>query len=209
MRTSTTRAAWMGVITMALVLIVTGCYEERAYMEIGIPANGNDNYAELNPFGDMMDQPALKAQEEEMLTPAYGIIPDNLRLYPADVAANKDLATKLANPLPITKANLMRGQDLYMTYCMPCHGDKGLGNGTIIPKFQKPPSLASRKLRNDWNDGQIFHVISQGQNLMPSYSNQLQPMERWAVVNYIRALQRAEYPRESDIKRLSTASPSK
>ncbi len=44
---------------------------------------------------------------------------------------------------------------------------------------------------------------------MPSYSNQLQPMERWAVVNYIRALQRAEYPRESDIKRLSTASPSK
>lgn len=192
---------------MALATLLGGCDEVRANLEVGIPASGDKPFGELNPVDDMHDQSALKAQEEESLIPAPLTVPRDMRRYPAEVAADKSLAAAtLKNPLPITRQNLERGQDLYMSYCMPCHGDRGLGNGTIIPKFSKPPALTSRKLRNEWSDGDLFHVISQGQNIMPSYANQLKPMERWAVVNYIRALQRAEYPTQSDVERLSKIS---
>ena len=67
-------------------------------------------------------------------------------------------------------------------------------------------SLTSRKLRNEWSDGDLYHVISNGQNMMPAYDKQIKPIERWAVVNYIRALQRAEYPTEADVKRLGRLS---
>ena len=66
-------------------------------------------------------------------------------------------------------------------------------------QFPNPPSLHSEKVRN-WKDGNIFHVITEGQNIMPSYSSQLTRQERWAVVLYIRALQRAQNAKESDIQ---------
>lgn len=202
----TTKTPWLGVL--GLTLLLGGCGEDwRAYLEFGIPAGKDKTVAELNPFQDMMDQPALKAQEEEMLVPAPLTVPQDFRRYPESVKADKSLASAtLHNPLPVTMDNLKRGQDIYMTYCMPCHGDRGLGNGTIVPKFQKPPSLTSRKLRNEWSDGDIYHVISNGQNMMPAYDKQIKPVERWAVVNFIRALQRAEYPTEADVKRLGRLS---
>ena len=188
--------------TLGLSVLLGGCYEERKFLEIGIPAQGNETFAEFNPVDDMHDQTALKAQEEEMLMPAPLTVPRNMRRFPAALKGKNELAKGLINPVAVTKKSMARGQDLYMTYCVVCHGDGGLGNGTIIPKFPKPPALTSRKSRA-WTDGQFYHVITNGQNAMPSYANQLRPMERWAVVNYIRALQRAEHPTQSDHDRLS------
>ena len=53
-----------------------------------------------------------------------------------------------------------------------------------------------------WGDGHIFHVITKGQGVMPSYAQQIQPEDRWAVIHYVRALQRAEHPTEEDIRAL-------
>ena len=190
-------------VALALVVVLlAGCYEERKFGELGIPAQGNDNFAELNPVDDMQDQDSLKAQEEEMRMPAPLAVPRDFRRYPEAIRADKTLAKGLVNPVALTKKSLARGQDLYMTYCGVCHGERGMGNGTIIPKFAKPPALTSRKSR-EWSDGEFYHVITEGQNIMPGYANQLRPMERWAVVHYIRALQRAEHPTQPDIDRLS------
>ena len=184
-------------------LLLQGCYEERKFLEIGIPAQGDKTFAELNPVDDMQDQVALKAQEEEMMMPPPMAVDRNHRSYPEAFKADKTLAKGLKNPVAMSTQSLKRGQDLYMTYCVVCHGERGMGNGTIIPKFPKPPSLTSRTSRV-WTDGDFYHVISAGQNnVMPSYANQMRPMERWAVVNYIRALQRAEHPKQPDIDRLS------
>lgn len=204
-----------GAILVCCLGALGGCdaiKDWRAYAEFGIPASGNKTYSELNPSYDMSDQPSVKDQEEirfdangnaELWLPAAGTVPQNHRLYPADVAADKALAPTLGNPVPITRNSLDRGRDLYMTYCVPCHGERGLGNGYIVGdgKFSRPPSLCSRKLRTQSADGDIYHIISRGQNLMPGYKNQLTPMERWAVINYVRALQRAEYPTDADVKR--------
>jgi mono/diheme cytochrome c family protein len=52
----------------------------------------------------------------------------------------------------------------------------------------------------NWPDGSIYHVITEGQNIMPSYAGQVRKDDRWAIVHYIRALQRAHFAKESDLK---------
>ncbi len=198
--------ALLGVVAVASLLMSCEQIDSlREWGEFGIPAQGNDTYMELNPVQDLQQHPSLKSQEEGMFLPPPAVVPRNIRRYPAEVLADKELAKNLGNPLPLNVASLDRGRDMYMTYCVVCHGERGLGNGYIIPKFSRPPSLASRKLRKITTDGELFHIISQGQNIMPGYSNQLKPLERWAVVHYIRALQRAEYPTKSDVARAGQA----
>jgi mono/diheme cytochrome c family protein len=209
--TARKHAVRVAVLVCVLGMLAGGC-DWRPYTEFGIPAQGDQTYSELNPSYDMAEQPAIKAQEEvyfdengraELFLPAAGTVPHNYRMYPEDAAADKAAATALGNPVPITRNSMNRGRDMYMTYCVTCHGERGLGNGYIVGegKFSRPPSLTSRKLRTKSTDGDIYHIISRGQNLMPSYKNQLTPMERWAVVNYVRALQRAEHPTDADVKR--------
>jgi mono/diheme cytochrome c family protein len=62
-----------------------------------------------------------------------------------------------------------------------------------------PPSLLSPKV-SGWPDGRIFHTVTRGQNLMPSYASQILPEDRWAVILYVRALERAAHPGVQDLK---------
>lgn len=103
----------------------------------------------------------------------------------------------LANPLLSTKANLAKGEQKYNTFCSPCHGYLGNGESRMRGQFPVPPSLNSEKVRT-WSDGRIYHVIVEGQNTMPSYSHQTTEDERWAIIQYIRALQRSQNARETD-----------
>jgi mono/diheme cytochrome c family protein len=149
---------------------------------------------------DMYYSPAIKAQEEGgMRTPVKGTVPRGFTSYDYAVENNEDLGRKLVNPLPRTKAVMQRGQQQFNTYCMVCHGAYGEGDGSVVPKMPRPPSLQTEKVQN-WPDGRIFHVISAGQNVMPSYSTQIAQEDRWAIVHYIRALQRAKHPSEADLK---------
>ena len=52
----------------------------------------------------------------------------------------------------------------------------------------------------------IYHIITNGQNTMPGYSHQTTREERWAIVNYIRVLQRAQNAKESDLKEVNKES---
>lgn len=104
---------------------------------------------------------------------------------------------ELVNPLLPTKANLARGEQKYNTFCSPCHGYLGNGESRMRNQFPIPPSIHSEKVRS-WSDGRIYHVIMEGQNTMPSYSKQTTEDERWAIVHYMRALQRSQNARETD-----------
>ena len=94
---------------------------------------------------------------------------------------------------------LLRGKHLFNTYCIVCHGPMGEGDGFIIPKFPRPPSLQSDKVRG-WPDGRFYHVMTAGQNLMPSYASQIAREDRWAIAHYIRVLHRAKNPTAEDLK---------
>jgi len=155
---------------------------------------------------DMSYGPRIGAQKEDplnpgrpaMRVPVLGTVPRGYTPYRFAQADTAQAMTDLFNPLPRTADVLGRGQRVYMTYCVVCHGPKGDGQGYIVPKFPMPPSLFSDKVRN-WPDGRIFHVITRGQNLMPSYASQILPEDRWAAIHYVRALQRAARPNAQDV----------
>lgn len=148
---------------------------------------------------DMVYSPAFKAQKEgSMRMPVSGTIPRDYQPYA--YKNNPEAAGReLKNPLKPTKAVLARGQHIFNVNCLPCHGPKGQGDGSIVPKFPRPPSLLSDKVHT-WTDGRIYHVITMGQNLMPSYASQISPADRWAAIHYVRALQRSEHPTSEDLK---------
>lgn len=103
----------------------------------------------------------------------------------------------LLNPHLPTSQILSQGRASYNIYCSVCHGDLGKGEGRLRGKFPTPPSLHSKKITN-WNDGRIYHVISEGQNIMRGYAAQIPRDDRWAIVSYIRALQRSQHAKETD-----------
>jgi mono/diheme cytochrome c family protein len=105
----------------------------------------------------------------------------------------------LINPLLPTKEIVERGKSKYLTFCSPCHGNFGRGDSRLQGQFPNPPTLNSDKVRN-WPDGSIYHVITEGQNAMPSYAPQISREDRWAIIQYIRILQRAQNAKESDLK---------
>ena len=90
---------------------------------------------------------------------------------------------------------LKRGEKVYNSVCVVCHGPQGRGDGTVVSKgFPAPPSLLDNRARN-FRDGRIFHIITVGQNrVMPSYAGTLEPLDRWAAVFYVRALQKMFAP---------------
>lgn len=104
----------------------------------------------------------------------------------------------LVNPIIPNKENLALGKNKFNIYCSPCHGYLAEGDSRLRGQFPNPPSLHSEKVRN-WSDGRIYHVLVEEQNVMPSYTSQLSREERWAVINYIRVLQRSLNAKESDL----------
>jgi mono/diheme cytochrome c family protein len=115
---------------------------------------------------------------------------------------------KKSNPLPASREIVLRGQKVFNSTCINCHGVRGLGNGNVVPPFPAPPSLQSEKIRG-FADSQIFHIITVGQNTMGAYGPQIREQDRWAVIHYLRALQRAENPTAEDLKAFDNANPLK
>ena len=141
------------------------------------------------PFSWMSDQEKAVVQETNsifsngttMQTPVKGTVARGFIPYPFE---NKpeEAGKFLVNPLIPDEVNLSVGKNKYNIYCSPCHGYLGEGDSRLRGQFPNPPSLHSEKMRN-WSDGSIYHVITEGQNVMPSYRSQFSRQERWAVVN--------------------------
>jgi len=156
------------------------------------------------PFTWMMNQPKVNVQTKSAFyadgfsmrkpvegTVARGFIPYEYKGLAAPVVP-------LSNPLLPTASTLDLGKKRFLTFCSPCHGNLGDGDSRLRGQFPNPPSLHSEKVRT-WQDGNIYHVITNGQNVMPSYASQLSRDERWAVIHYIRALQKAKNASPSEI----------
>jgi len=142
----------------------------------------------------------LRPGQSVMRNPVPGTVPVGYTPYRYAAGDSLEAARDLVNPLPRTAAVLARGQKVYMNTCVVCHGPQGDGQGYIVPLFPMPPSLHSAKVRG-WPDGRMFHVITRGQNLMPSYATQILPEDRWAVIHYVRALERSHLPVNPDSAR--------
>ena len=102
-------------------------------------------------------------------------------------------------PVPITEQVMDRGEERYNIFCSVCHSRTGDGNGMVVKRgYRKPPSFHEDRLRQA-PVGYYFDVITNGFGAMPDYSAQLTPRDRWAVIAYLRALQRSQQGTLSDV----------
>jgi mono/diheme cytochrome c family protein len=101
---------------------------------------------------------------------------------------------------------MQRGRQRYEVYCAACHGLTGEGNGLTAlramelqqPTWIPPTSLHVEPVVQQ-PVGQLFQTISYGVRKMPAYQYQIPPEDRWAIVLYVRALQRSQNATLSDV----------
>jgi mono/diheme cytochrome c family protein len=102
-------------------------------------------------------------------------------------------------PVKVTEAMLKRGQERFNIYCAVCHDQAGEGRGLVVQRgYPLPPSLADERLLSV-EDGYIFDVITNGIRNMPAYRKQIVEADRWAIVAYVRALQKMNTATINDV----------
>jgi len=101
-------------------------------------------------------------------------------------------------------ALLTRGQDRYNIYCAPCHGISGDGKGMVSRRALAlgasglvAPTFHDDRLRHI-PDGQLYATITNGVRNMPSYAHNIPVKDRWAIVQYVRALQLSQLPANTE-----------
>lgn len=102
-------------------------------------------------------------------------------------------------PIEIDLPLLRPGRERFNIHCAVCHGATGAGNGiTTQYGLVGVPTYHDQRLRT-MPDGEIFNTITNGKNMMTAYGHQVAVHDRWAIVAYIRALQRSQNATEADV----------
>jgi len=180
------------LISVALIVSV-GTYLTLNKLMFIVPFNWMMNQDKIIP----QSRSELFEDERGMRTPVEGTVARGFMPY---LYKGIDEPVKyLSNPLLPTEKNLTLGKEKFLTFCSPCHGNYGDGDSRLHGQFPNPPSLHSARIR-EFEDGRIYHVITNGKNVMPSYAAQVNREERWAIVNYIRVLQKAKNATENDLE---------
>lgn len=139
-------------------------------------------------FETMYRSDAVETYEEAAMLPPEGTVP-----LGAVRGVSLEESDALVNPLAgITDGEgLERGRILYMQFCVVCHGETGVGDGTVVGENRLPPlptlNLLSQGSRAR-SDGYIWGMIANGRGVMPAYAR-IPAEDRWYVVNYVRQLQ--------------------
>jgi hypothetical protein len=121
-----------------------------------------------------------------------------------DIPLNTGRVTGTTNwvetgPLPVTIVWLNRGRERFQIHCSPCHSPLADGNG--ITKRYGMATLANLHEPRivQMPDGEIFNTISRGKGLMASYADQVSLTDRWAIIAYMRVLQRSRLGKIDDV----------
>jgi mono/diheme cytochrome c family protein len=123
---------------------------------------------------------------------------------PAAAAPEKPWITEL--PIEANEENMKLGELKFQIYCATCHGYAGFGDGLVHKRADAlaqgtwlPPTSMHIDRVKAQPVGKIFNTISKGQGKMAGYANAITPKERWAIVLYVRALQRSRDAKLDDI----------
>lgn len=177
----------------------------------------------IHPIQDMDFQPRFKAQTSSPFfddgramrpqltgTVARGDLPPDPSInsgYTSETPPGADSAEWLDSiPVPLTSELMARGRERFNIFCAACHGRGGEGDGIVTVRaleleqgtWVKPISLHDKSVR-DQPDGRLFNTITNGVRKMPGYASQIKPEDRWAIVLYLRALQRSRNAQPNDV----------
>ena len=142
-------------------------------------------------FATMRHQRNIKPYARP-IPPVAGAVPT----AGGELPVTRETADHLVNPRTRTAESLNRGQAVYQTFCLVCHGERGQGNGPVSMAgggpFPGVPSLVD-PARPHMSDGAIYGMIVEaarmGRGNMPRYGDKIHGTDRWDVVNYVRSLQ--------------------
>jgi mono/diheme cytochrome c family protein len=102
-------------------------------------------------------------------------------------------------PLEVTPDVMRRGEQRFNINCAVCHGPLAAGDG-IAKSYGLATvvSLQDDRIRN-MADGEIFDTITHGKNTMMAYGPRVMVHDRWAIIAYLRALQRSQHASAGDV----------
>ncbi len=107
-----------------------------------------------------------------------------------DQGASARLAAA-ATPPPVTPGLILRGRERHRIFCAPCHGEAGAGDGAIVRRGFPPPLPYTHPRLQAAPAAELYGAITNGYGVMYPQAERVEPADRWAIVAYIRALQRA------------------
>ena len=166
-------------------------YAPQMYNSIPYESLKQEEDNKYNPSGMNMRVPARN-------TIARGKMAFND--YSNDTSSMDVMGSGLVNPLRANDAAMVEdGEVLYVRFCAPCHGYDGQGGGTVPKRVEQSGKawIPANLVQPDFvlqPNGQLFNTISNGRNTMLGYASQIPVEDRWAIVLYVRALQRSQHP---------------
>jgi mono/diheme cytochrome c family protein len=179
----------LGALAVASVVALSGC--ARGCTSSRPPIH-------LNPSMD--DQPKVLPQTaseffyngQSMREPVPGTVPigglqEDVALFTGKGADGQFVATI---PVPVNEALVERGHQRYGIYCQPCHDARGDGKGILFQRGNVPTASFHQEKILKYPDGRIFDVITNGTGLMSGYRWPIPPADRWAIIAYVRELER-------------------
>jgi len=166
---------------------------------------------------DMDSQPKYKAQRENPFfadnratrpaidgTVAVGDAREDDHFYKGK--QGDAWARTFPSEITLSEATMDRGRQRFGIYCTPCHGQAGLGDGMVAKRADSlaqgswiPPTNITQDYLRQMPVGQLFSEISNGVRNMPAYGPQIKTEDRWAIIMYVRALQRSKSGNVNDL----------
>jgi mono/diheme cytochrome c family protein len=180
--------AWAGAtILLGAAVMLSGCHVDM-WRQPRVRAYGD--------FEFFADRQGSRPLVPGTVSREAGIRSDDPGYFTGKVNGKpiKTIPVRAVQAFKSPKDMLLRGQDRFMAYCTPCHGQTGNGNGFITERglgyWQKlPASYHTNRLRKV-EDGHIYDTLTNGFGIMYGYGSRIQDVnDRWAVVAYVRALQ--------------------
>lgn len=101
-------------------------------------------------------------------------------------------ADAVENPFKKDAAATAEGKKIYETVCSVCHGLTGIGDGAAAANLKPKPADHTTAAVQKQSDGAIFWKLTEGRGQMASYEDVYTEKERWALVNFIRTLNKSK-----------------
>jgi len=201
------------VLTLAVVAVV-------ALVPFGVFAKmrtSRNTEPRIHAMGDMDWQNKFQAQQPNKL------FPDNMAMRapePGTVAADEHVdddhlttgkvdgqfVRTFPSSFKIDEAAMARGKQRFEVFCAPCHGMSGNGDGMVAQRASAlaegtwvPPTNLGLEYLGKMPVGQLYDAIANGVRNMPPYASQMSVEDRWAVVLYLRALQKSKAAPASEL----------
>jgi mono/diheme cytochrome c family protein len=155
---------------------------------------------DVQPRYDPQEPNPMFADRRAMRPPVDGTIARGEYLGSARVESGIDGNEWVrAIPVTVTPRLLARGRERYDVFCAPCHGLAGYGDGPVSVRALErqqgawvPPLSFHEETVRSRPAGHLYNTITHGIRNMPPYGSQIPIHDRWAIVAYVRALQRSQ-----------------